>query len=92
MGYYTYILISKNGKKTYTGHTADLQKRLHEHNAGDVKSSKKHRPYEILRMEAFETLKEAKKRELYYKNFRGRQKIKQIIEEREQVRAAHFIK
>ena len=79
--HYTYILISEDGKKIYTGHTVDLQKRLQEHNTGKVKSSKKYRPYEILKIGAFETLKEAKERELYYKNYRGRQRIKKFIEE-----------
>ena len=80
--FYTYILISKTDKKTYTGHTANVTKRFNEHNEGFVRSSKKYSPYEILKVEEFSTLQEAKTRELYYKNYRGRQKIKSLIEKR----------
>jgi len=31
---HTYIIYSNTLKKYYTGHTADLQKRLEEHNRG----------------------------------------------------------
>ena len=65
--YYPYVLISRDGRRTYTRHTSDLDKRLQEHNEGNVISSKKFRPYVILHFENFETLKEAKQKELYYK-------------------------
>ena len=80
--YYTYILLSKNYRRTYTGHTSDLTKRLAAHNSGEVKSTKRFRPYEILLVEEFHNLEEAKIRELYYKDYRGRQRIKRLIEER----------
>ena len=64
--YYVYILISKDGKRTYTGFTSDLEKRLSAHNNGEVKSSKSFRPYEILHIEEFSTSSEAKQRELFY--------------------------
>ena len=79
--FYTYVLISENGKRTYTGHTANLQKRLDEHNRGEVLGSRLFRPYKILHFEEFSTLKEAKQREMYYKNYRGRQRIKLLFGE-----------
>ena len=78
--FYTYVLINKDSHKTYTGHTRDLEKRIKEHNDGLVKSSKKYRPYQVLLFEKFDTINEAKKREMYYKNFRGRQKLKEVID------------
>ncbi len=77
--YYTYVLISKCGKRTYTGHTANLDKRLSQHNKGEVKSSNKYRPYEVLFYEIFATLKLAKERELFYKTSTGRYQLRKII-------------
>ena len=79
---YTYVLISKNGQKTYTGCTANLLHRLKEHNEGKVKSSLPYAPYEILHFEEFITLREARKQELYLKSTSGRRKIKELICER----------
>ena len=78
--YYTYILISKSGKRTYTGSTSNLQRRIIEHNRGKVKSSKHFRPYDLLQVEEFNTQKEAKEKELFYKSTIGRRKLRQIIE------------
>lgn len=77
--YYAYVLISKDGKRTYTGHTENFKKRLKEHNAGEVKSSKQFRPYEILVLESFKTLKEAKEKELFYKSSTGRYRLRKIV-------------
>ena len=78
--YYTYILISKSGKRTYTGSTSNLQRRIIEHNRVRVKSSKHFRPYDLLQVEEFNTQKEAKEKELFYKSTIGRRKLRQIIE------------
>ena len=80
MDYYVYVLQSIPNKRTYTGFTSDLKRRLKQHNAGEVKSTKAYRPYKILLSENFSDRKQAKEKELYYKNYRGRQKIKTIIE------------
>ncbi len=77
--YYTYVLISKDGKRTYTGHTLNLEKRLQEHNNGEVSSSKKYRPYEVLIHETFANLQQTKSRELFYKTSTGRYQLKKIV-------------
>ena len=77
--YYTYVLISQNGKRTYTGHTSNLEKRLQEHNNGEVRSLKKYKPYEILLYENFTVLQQAKSRELFYKTSTGRYQLKKIV-------------
>lgn len=38
--YFVYILKSEKDKKLYTGYTNDLKKRLKDHNAGVVTSTK----------------------------------------------------
>ena len=77
--FYAYILINQDGKRTYTGHTSDWEKRLIEHNRGEVVSSKNYRPYEILYFESFGNLKDAKARELFYKSSLGRYHLKKIV-------------
>jgi putative endonuclease len=61
--YYVYILLSEAKTRTYTGVSDNVQKRLDEHNSGRVKSSRPYRPYRIIHVEPFETLKEARQKE-----------------------------
>ena len=56
--YYVYILLNETKTRTYTGVADDVDKRLAEHNAGRVKSSRPYRPYKIIHAESFETLKQ----------------------------------
>lgn len=77
--FYVYILISENGKRTYTGSTVNLQGRLKCHNEGKVKSSKAYRPYELLYCEEWGTEREAMRREAFYKSTNGRRKIKEYF-------------
>jgi putative endonuclease len=79
MMYHIYILLNEAGTKTYTGVAIDVDKRLREHNAGRVASSKPHRPYKIIHVESFKTLTEARQREKFYKSTTGRRKLKQIF-------------
>lgn len=72
MSYTTYILMSKIAKKTYTGHTDDLERRLIEHNRGKGIFSRRYKPWEILYKEEFLTELEAIKKEAYFKSATGR--------------------
>ncbi|MDP8213543.1 MAG: GIY-YIG nuclease family protein [Candidatus Zapsychrus exili] len=75
----TYILISKDRLHTYVGSTSNMDRRFKEHNLGKVVYSKKFVPYDILYMEEFDNIVEARRREEYYKSTSGRRKIKHII-------------
>ena len=77
--FYVYILFNKAETRTYTGVSDDVEKRLAEHNAGRVKSSCPHRPYKIIHVEPFETLKEARQKEKFYKSTTGRRRIKGML-------------
>jgi len=61
--YYVYILKSKKDSKFYTGSTNDLKRRLMEHNAGLVFSTKSRIPLEVIYYEAYRVEKDAKRRE-----------------------------
>ncbi len=76
--YYVYILLNERNTKTYTGVADDVNKRLAEHNADRVKSSRPYRPYKIIHAESFETLKEARRREAEIKGWRRDKRLKLI--------------
>ncbi|PIR43868.1 nuclease [candidate division WWE3 bacterium CG10_big_fil_rev_8_21_14_0_10_32_10] len=59
----TYILQSLKDKRTYVGSTIDFERRLKQHNSGEVKSTKHRNPFKVLFTEEFDTTKEAWKRE-----------------------------
>jgi len=75
--FYVYILLNETKTRTYTGVSDDVDKRLAEHNAGRVKSSRSYRPYSIIHVEPFETLKEARQKENFYKSSTGRRRLKE---------------
>ncbi|MCF7874221.1 MAG: GIY-YIG nuclease family protein [Candidatus Omnitrophica bacterium] len=77
--YFVYILLNKARTRTYTGVAEDVKKRLKEHNTGKVKFSRPYRPYEIIYTKSFETLKEARQKERFYKSTTGRRKLKEMI-------------
>jgi len=77
--YYVYILLNETKTRTYTGVADDVDKRLAEHNAGRVKSSRPYRPYKIIHAESFETLKQARQKERFYKSTTGRRRLKELF-------------
>ena len=77
--YYVYVLLNETNTKTYTGVADDVNKRLAEHNAGRVKSSRTYCPYKIIHTESFETLKEARQKERFFKSTTGRRRLKEMF-------------
>ena len=77
--YYIYILLNETEDRTYTGVAKDIHKRLAEHNAGKVRSSSPYRPYRIIHTEPFQTLKEARQKERFYKTTTGRRRLKEMF-------------
>ena len=68
---FLYVLKSRLNKY-YTGITAlDPYKRLERHNKGQVYSTKSGRPWELICVEKFRTIKEARKREKQIKSWKG---------------------
>lgn len=51
--YYIYVLYSLKDKKFYIGKTTNLNSRLKEHNAGEVRSTKNRRPLKLVHFEEF---------------------------------------
>jgi len=69
---YTYILYSEKLNKYYVGACIDIDRRLKEHNTGHSKYTSTGLPWILKYKEEFETLQEAKKRELTIKKMKSR--------------------
>jgi len=65
-------------KKRYTGCTENLEKRILEHNAGKQRSTRGGIPWNLLYIENYNTLSEARKRESYLKSRSGRRFLDKI--------------
>lgn len=68
--YYVYLL-RLNNRTTYVGFTANLKKRILEHNAGKSPHTSKFRPVKLVFYSAFEKKKNALKFESYLKTGSG---------------------
>jgi len=79
MSYSVYILLNKSKTRTYTGVATDVDKRLKRHNDGNVPASRPYRPYDVIHIETYATLEEARQKEYFYKSTTGRRKLREII-------------
>ncbi len=70
--YYVYLLLSEKGRSFYTGSTSDLKKRFKEHNAGQVKSTRKRSPFKLIYYEACLNEADARRQERYLKSGMGK--------------------
>jgi len=61
--FYVYILKSKKDNNFYIGSTNDLKRRINEHNAGLVFSTKSRVPFELVYYEAYKSESDARRRE-----------------------------
>jgi putative endonuclease len=72
--FYVYVLTSKQDGELYTGFTHDLRRRVKEHNAGKVESTKSRTPFTLAYYEAYKSEDEARNREKALKR-RGQAKV-----------------
>ena len=78
--FYVYILKSLINGRLYTGSTNNLERRLVEHNTGQSKYSRLTRPFELMHFEKYLTRSAAVKREIFLKTGKGREELKNILE------------
>lgn len=76
---YVYCLYSDSHDKIYIGQTNNIEKRLTQHNAGKVKSTKAYVPYRLIYIEDFKTKKEAINREKELKLTQGRRFLRTLL-------------
>ena len=78
---FVYILGSIEHSKFYTGLTEDIDRRFLEHNKGLVRSTKFYRPFRLVHVEVVTDRREARSLEKYFKSGYGREVIKEIAGE-----------
>ncbi len=73
---YVYVLRSTNDGQLYVGMTRDLRARLQAHNTGQVPSTKRRVPLELIYWEGGLNESDAARREKYLKSAWGKRYIK----------------
>ncbi len=76
---FAYILFSEKLNKYYVGACIDMERRLHEHNIGHSKFTSTGIPWIVKYTETFETLRQAKQRELAIKKMKSRKYIENLF-------------
>jgi putative endonuclease len=71
MTFIVYAIQSTSGR-IYIGQTESLQRRLEQHNKGQVESTKEDGPWVVVKIEQFSTREQARYYEYQLKNSRGR--------------------
>lgn len=77
--YYVYILHNKQYEKFYTGMTNNIERRLYEHNSGQVKPTKAYKPWVVVYQEEYVDRVHAREREKYWKSGVGRQRRVELL-------------
>jgi len=78
--YFVYVIKSKIDGRLYKGLSMDPESRLKEHNTGKTKSTRPYKPWELVYTEEFDSIEEARKRELYLKSGIGREYLNNILD------------
>jgi len=79
--YYVYVLNSNDYNFIYVGFTTNLRRRYKEHNNKEELSTKAYAPFELIHFEAYRHIKDAKRRERYFKTTKGRAVLKNMLKE-----------
>lgn len=74
--YYVYALINGINKDLYIGFSADLRKRVLEHNKGVVTATKPNRPWKLVYYEAYVSKYDATAREKQLKMHKAKSDLK----------------
>jgi putative endonuclease len=77
--FYFYVLYSLKDEKLYKGVSANLLKRILQHNAGMTTSTKHRRPFILLYFECYDTKAQALDRERWAKPVQGEAALQQLL-------------
>lgn len=78
---FVYILLSKKNGRFYIGSTNNFERRLIEHNSGEVKATKYLRPWSLIFKQEYEDLADARKIEYKLKKYKSKIILEKIIED-----------
>ena len=70
-----YVLVSKSSGRTYIGHTADLDRRLREHQYGQSRSTRNRGPWVLVGHCDFDTRAGAMRKERELKAMKNQERV-----------------
>lgn len=79
--YYVYVIKSSRDGRLYKGFTSNITNRIKEHNLGEVSSTRVFCPWELVYYEAFLSIKDVRREELFLKSGKGRERLKYLLTE-----------
>ena len=79
--FFTYILKSFINNSYYVGSCKDIDKRFNLHNAGQVISTKRYIPWELVYVRKYKTLPGAVKRERQIKSWKSKIAIERLVKD-----------
>ncbi|MBI2063226.1 MAG: GIY-YIG nuclease family protein [Candidatus Yanofskybacteria bacterium] len=79
--FFVYVIQSRKNGNLYIGFTADLDKKLEEHNLGLNLSTKPYCPWFTIYYEACLNEQDARRRENYFKTSQGQRLLKRRLKE-----------
>jgi putative endonuclease len=79
--YYVYVLQSKTRPFIYVGFTTNLKRRFSEHNNKEELSTKSFAPFDLIHYEAYRNIRDAKRREQYFKTTKGKTTLRTMLVE-----------
>ena len=79
--YSVYVLISLKDQKFYIGYSTNFDKRFEDHTNGQVISTQKRRPLELIYIEYHKNKYDALRRERYFKTTKGRKALRLMVRE-----------
>ena len=71
-----YVLRSHRREYWYVGLSANVERRVRQHQEGKERTTKPYRPFDLVYVEGFMTRPEARKREKYLKSGSGKEWLK----------------
>lgn len=79
LNYCVYVLYSLKDKLLYIGYTTDLEKRFEAHSKGYSEATAPRRPFILIFCEYYLSMKDAKRREGYFKTTAGKKTVKIML-------------
>ena len=76
MMHYKYVLLSESAGRFYTGYSADLRKRLADHQRDRVRWTAAHQPVRLIYYEACLSQEDALRRERFLKSGKGKRYLR----------------
>jgi len=76
--HYVYAVKSTAREYIYVGMTTNVPQRLSQNNAGQNRSTKAYRPFELLYQEKLETRSEARNKEVFLKSGIGKEYLRSL--------------